>query len=237
MSRATIAGLSGLTLGTMRLDDKPRDHRDTVALLDHASRAGVTSLHSSFDYNSFRMLCAALSTLGAGRFEHVVKVPAPDFGDRSGTFGFTARVRAYQRALGRRRLAVVQWMPRREGEAPSGPEYRDLLLQALDESACLIDKGDIGCLAVFPYNEEQLRIAESEDRVDALALYYGAAEAALVPTSKRPILAIRPLLAVLKGGGSVTEACAWLTERRRVATAVVSCSKASQVEELLDKLW
>ena len=204
--------LSALTFGSMRLRPATLPEDDAVALMHRLLDGGVTSFHSSREYESYGYFCAVLrKTLrsrGRTPVEHIVKIGVPHFDeDRFSASKFRARVDQELAALGADRLDVVQWLVRQT------PNEDALRLPILEEAApelahCWAElkrAGKVGALTVFPYTVPFAREALQLDDCDGLATYLNLLETEYggllggMQQRDQGFLAIRPLV-----GGSLT---------------------------------
>jgi aryl-alcohol dehydrogenase-like predicted oxidoreductase len=198
----------------MRLDPKRLSLDDAARLLEHLWDRGVTTLHSSSEYDTHGFFCEALQKLRArrpgARPVHISKIAAPHFEDA----GFSAsllrsRVERQLQDLGAERLDVVQWLLR------SKPIRDDVRLSTLascrDELeatwADLRREGKVGALASFPYARPFAERVLDLPACEGLVTYLGPAELEMAPlldglaAAGQGFVAIRPLLA-----GRISEA-------------------------------
>jgi aryl-alcohol dehydrogenase-like predicted oxidoreductase len=212
---ATDVALSALCLGAMRFDPKRLSVTEGAALIDAAYDHGVTTWHSSSEYDTHAHFCEALRVFRRehpGRaLVHISKIAAPHFEDA----GFDAatlrsRVEIQLRELGTERLDVVQWLARTK------PIQDTLRLPALDamreqlayEVTALQREGKVGAWAAFPYSVPWANAFTTHTVCDGLVTYLNLAEleyaTALDDMQARGdgFVAIRPLMAGLFGGAS-----------------------------------
>src|SRR5262249_39625694 len=124
---------------------------------------GITTFHSSSEYDTFSRFCALSRNLGGrgSEMHHVVKLAEPHFGDTSfDERRLRLKVEAYLADLGVARLDVVQWMWRgdlkdEDGRLAGFKRHRDSIQAAFD---ALRAEGKIGAVASFPYT---LRFADA----------------------------------------------------------------------------
>jgi hypothetical protein len=152
---ATAVELSTLAFGSMRLPAAASDDA-LVGLLLTLVDAGVTTLHSSSEYDTFPRFCALLAQVRAARpavaFEHVIKLAEPHFdSDRFDPASFERKLDDYRRALAADRIDVVQWMLRFD------LKQEERRLEILDRDSAAIGAavdaagGRLGAMACFPY--------------------------------------------------------------------------------------
>ena len=206
--------LSALTFGSMRLRPATVPEEDAIALVHSLLDGGVTSFHSSREYESYEYFCAilrkTLRSRGRPPVEHIVKIGVPHFDeDRFNASKFRARVDQELAALGTDRLDVVQWLVR---QTPNEDALRlPILKQAAPELAeCWAElrrAGKVGALTVFPYTVPFAREALQLDECDGLATYLNLLETEYaglldrIQQRDQGFLAIRPLV----GGNLTTE--------------------------------
>ena len=200
--------LSEAIFGTSRLNPKQLSRTSAERLLLTLVDGGVTSFHSSHEYETHPFFCDVLAALKRARpqtcFEHVVKLASPHFdGDRFDPECFEALVDAQLRALRVDRLDVVQWLVR---HSPNEDSPRLNILVRDDEVIArtmekLKDSGKIGCLTSFPYSPAFGEVVHTRPYVDGFTTYLNPIEREMCPfmdTMARKgqgFLAIRPLAA------------------------------------------
>ena len=204
--------LSTLTFGSMRMRPATVGEDDAVDLLHSLLDSGVTSFHSSREYESYdyfrAVLRKTLRSRGPTPVQHIVKIAVPHFDEkRFSAAKFRARVDQELVALDAERLDVVQWLIR---QTPNEDELRlPILKRAATELAeCWAElkrAGKVGALTVFPYTIPFAAEALQLDLCDGLATYLNLLETesgslldAMLERGQG-FLAIRPLL-----GGSLT---------------------------------
>lgn len=200
--------LATVTFGTMRLLASGFDVASATGFLLSLYDAGVTSLHVSAEYESWRLTCEVVRALRKARpngpLEIVAKHAAPHF-DEVGFDPAVARARldALRLGLGVDRIDVVQWMVR---HTPNEDTPR---LAVLDRDAAAIEDawagmkadGAVGAVTVFPYSAAFLRAALDLPWLDGLIDYLNLLELDAAPfldalaASGRGFAAIRPLAA------------------------------------------
>jgi aryl-alcohol dehydrogenase-like predicted oxidoreductase len=203
--------LSALAFGSMRL---PPDADDATltGLLVECLDAGVTTMHSSSEYDTFprftRLLASACRTRPDVGVQHVVKLAAPHFGEP----GFSAadleqKVAAYRDALRADQLDVVQWMLRfdLQQEARRRQMLADDAARIGDAVAALQARGWLRAFACFPYTRGFADDVLGQPWCAGLVDYLNLVELASVPLLERlgrdehgrrgGFVALRPLAA------------------------------------------
>lgn len=151
--------LSALCFGSMRLDPNRLSPSDAKTLVLHLLDRGVTTFHSSAEYETHAFFC---KTLRAARIDrrtedivHISKIAVPHFEEPAFT-GKRLRehVDAQLAELGAERLDIVQWLIRSK-PIEDGPRLK-LLAECAAELAVvwaeLQREGKVGALASFPYS-------------------------------------------------------------------------------------
>jgi hypothetical protein len=107
--------MSAIVFGTMRMAEEKGDVSYWSGLLREIYYAGVNTLHSSTEYDSFPLLQAVLQNVSradpAVRFKHLVKLAEPHFTDA----GYVSsrlfnKVEEYREKLNVNKLDAIQWM-------------------------------------------------------------------------------------------------------------------------------
>ena len=238
----TSVQLSELTFGSMRMSERPSDAGHWRDLLVESIDAGITTCHSSDEYESFSLFCSVLDQLRrdgmASRLQHIVKLAEPHFGKNDfDEKRLRQRVEGYLTWLGVARLDVVQWMWRgdltREQDRLSGfTAQRDSIREAF---ALLRREGKVGAVLPFPYTLAFAEKVRSEESFDGLTVYLNPLEVDHVPfLGWKATVALRPLAAgrVLEAGYKPATAIAWALAHPGVSTTVVSYSSAAHLREL-----
>lgn len=200
----TDVELSAIGFGSMRLR---ADERSAVDLLRKVHDAGITTVHSSSEYDSYDVTAAAIASLrreGRG-FEHVVKLAEPSFDETGFDADRVSRaIDAELGALSAERIDVVQWMVR--GHAAGDRESKERLVEEWsgeieDTFAALRTAGKIGSVLLFPYVTPAVESLLGLRCVDGLCGYLNLAELELAPTvsAGTSCVALRPLAAGLLG--------------------------------------
>ncbi|MBX3154679.1 MAG: hypothetical protein KF773_01680 [Deltaproteobacteria bacterium] len=236
--------LSPLAFGSMRLHERDLGDEAWLALFDEARELGVTTLHSSSEYESHPRFVALLRRWRPSGVQHIVKLAEPHFGDVAfDRARLVAKVDAYLAELGAERLDVVQWMWRGDlKDEPGRLAGLDAQAGALAEAfAALRAAGKIGAVAPFPYTPGFADAAIEAGCFDGLAVYLNPLEREMLPQIERcaarglGVVAIRPLCAgkALATASPATCVRGVLSERG-VASAVVTYSSAAHLRELVE---
>lgn len=245
----TGISLSRLIFGSMRLNEKDLSDSDWQNLLRRSYDLGITTLHSSDEYESFprfTKIVRELQTEGL-EFKHIVKLGEPHFGsNRFSTQRFNSRLESYCQTLGVEKLDVVQWLwrgdlkdetSRLEGLAVS----KESLEQAIETARA---KETIGALICFPYTMSFAEAVVTYDWCDGLSIYLNPLETemqTLLPhlsTQRKSAIAIRPLAAAkaLYQNYSLQDCLTAAFASDSVTAAMVSWSSERQLKSLLEVL-
>jgi aryl-alcohol dehydrogenase-like predicted oxidoreductase len=236
--------LSPLAFGSMRMELYPASDAHWERLLLLLVDGGVTTFHSSHEYQSYPRFCRLIKKIRRARpaspIEHIVKLAAPHFDEpRFDASLFRKRLESELKNLGAERIDVVQWLVR---QTPNADEPRLAILRE-----CLPDletawesfraAGKVGALTSFPYSPRFAeKILESE-LCGGLTSYLNLAELEygdwLDGLAKRGqgFIAIRPLCA-----GKIREpkpALRFALLHPAVASAILSISSQSHAEEAI----
>ncbi len=193
---------SPLIFGSMRLDPVRMAASEARQLLTYLIDHGVTTWHSSHEYESYAFFCELLRVLEPPAPVHVIKLGEPHFdAPRFRPERFVGLVEHALKALRTERIDIVQWMLR---TTPNVDATRLPLLHAcigeVEATAAQLEaQGKIGALAVFPYTAATADVCLPREACDGLVTYVNLAEQEYVPyladlhARARGCLAIRPL--------------------------------------------
>ncbi|MEM7093782.1 MAG: aldo/keto reductase [Actinomycetota bacterium] len=211
--------LSEVAYGSMRLRG---DRSANATLLSEMHDIGITTHHSSSEYDSYESYCDLVRRLRTeGRtIEHIVKLACPSF-DESGFDPevLRDRVEAELYALDTERLDVVQWMVR--GDAAGDGDTKRAFARAYGAMVDgafggLIQAGKVGAVALFPYVQPPVEALLELDAVTGLCGYLNLLERELCELAGQgyPTIALRPLAAGLLGAQAAPEVPPPLEPRR-----------------------
>ena len=242
----TGISLSKLIFGSMRLNEKDLSDSDWQDLLRLSYDLGITTLHSSDEYESFPRFTRIVRKLQAEglQFNHVVKLGEPHFGSESfSAQRFASRLENYCQALGVEKLDVVQWLWRGdlkdETSRLEGLAASTYSLQKSIETERA--KETIGALLCFPYTMSFAEKVLTYDWCDGLAIYLNPIETewqTLLPylsTKEKSAIAIRPLAAAkaLHQNYSLEDCLTMAFASTSVNATIVSWSSEQQIKSLL----
>jgi aryl-alcohol dehydrogenase-like predicted oxidoreductase len=238
-----------LIFGTMRLGEVERSIEDWVAFFQDVHAMGITSLHSSSEYDTFPLLCEILRELAKAdnspKFRHVVKLAEPSFDDSGfDAARLEAKVAGYSAAFGVDCVDDVQWMWR-HNLADDGERietFKRNLPALTDAVESLKSQGKIGRFFCFPYSSAFANEALRAAAIDGLTVYRNAQEteydAAIADCAElgKPVLVIRPLNAgkVLdQSAMSAAENVRYSLNLPAIAAGIISSNKLDHIRELL----
>jgi hypothetical protein len=240
-----------LIFGTMRLGEEERRIEDWVAFFRDVHALGITSLHSSSEYDTFPLLCKILGKLAktdnAPKFRHVVKLAEPSFDDA----GFDAarlaeKVAEYSAALGTNCVQDIQWMWRHNlsDDAERIDAFKRNLASLTDAVAGLKSQGRIERFFCFPYSPAFASEALKSGTIDGLTVYRNAQEteydAAIDSCAElgKPVLVIRPLYAgkvLEQSAKSAADHVQYSLNLPAIEAGIISSNNLDHIRELLVK--
>lgn len=199
--------LSALTFGSMRMLERGLDAAAWRQLLAEAHARGVTTFHSSDEYESFPCFAEVWHGLRSelsGPVQHVVKLAEPHFGhDQFDAGRLNQRVDQYLSALRVERIDVVQWMWR--GDLKDEPTRLARLQAQLPEIAAAVaalqKTGKIGVVTAFPYTSGCAELLLDQSWNQGFTLYLNPLELEMLPFLEKVraagagTIALRPLAA------------------------------------------
>ena len=241
-----------LTLGTMRLLEVERSADDWVVFLDAVHDLGITTLHSSSEYESFSLLCSLLDRRAARekprQFRHIVKLAEPSFDDAD----FSAerleeKILSYCSALATPVVHDIQWMWRSDLDDDSMriEKFKSRLDSIGDAVQKLKTAGLIERFFCFPYSPAFGATALEQDAIDGLVVYRNIQETeydGLIDRShvlKKPCQIIRPFNA-----GNVAQADArpmsehldFALDKPAIESAILSSNKIEHLQSLVSSM-
>ncbi len=195
----TCVELSQIAYGMMRMRPKV-DGLSATSLLDHLWDMGITTLHSSSEYDSYSLFVDALAKTARGSrsFEHIVKFASPSFD--SSIFDakhFTTGIDERLKQLDTDQITVLQWMIRTPDTSDSAAQVGVLEQFATDineTAAAVIEAGKVGAISIFAYSDEVASRAMELIEGGSITLYLNLRELPSSETLNRAksILAMRP---------------------------------------------
>lgn len=244
-------GRGRIVLGTMRLHEAQRSVGEWVEFFVAAHRLGVTTLHSSSEYESFPLFCEILSRLARDapdvRFRHMVKLGEPHFDEADfEPKRLSERIDCYRDALRVDCIADVQWMWR--GGLDNDPVRISRFLARQSPIADGVDAlkvgGRIGRFLCFPYTPPFAQAALDVAAVDGLVVYRNVQEREYddaidgAAARAKPSVVIRPFNAgkAFDGRGPGPLALLRLAlDKPGIESAILSTSSIDHVEQLIER--
>ncbi len=228
--------ISQISYGTMRLRGTTAE---AAQLLHDLAERGITTHHSSAEYDSHGLYLAALKAARI-RAEHIVKLSSPSFDtDRFDCSNIKRAVHEELSTLGTDRLASVQWLFRTPDAQDLSGRQAALADQTEAIQACfaeMILTGDIADVSVFGYHPDFAKAALDVLPTSTMCDYLNLSETQNVPLLDRldSFLAIRPLA----GGGLIegrspeelAHALRWPLLHPKVSTIILSVNSPAHVE-------
>lgn len=244
VSRRTIGpdgpAISQITYGTMRLRGTVGEAASHLRLLHDF---GITTHHSSHEYDSHPLYLEALALAGVSRsFEHIVKLSSPSFeSNRFDAAEMRRLVHSELKSLGTERLTSVQWLVRTPDAQDTKGRIRALREQSSEIFQCfdeMIQRGEIADVSVFTYHPDFARPAIENLPDPSICDYLNLQETQNVPflDDVDAFFALRPLAA-----GSMTDtpeitrrALQWPLLHPRVTTIILSANSIDHVRAAVD---
>lgn len=172
-----------IIFGTMRLNEVERSIAEWVCFFQSIYERGITTIHSSSEYDSFPLLREILNQLRqdspAVDFRHIVKLADPSFDDSEFSperLGQT--INLYRQALGADHIEDIQWMWRHDlrDDVRRQREFRRTALTISESVSHLKDSRRIGRFLCFPYSSAFADCALDVDAIDGIVVYRNTLE-------------------------------------------------------------
>ena len=205
---------------------------DAAQFLCHLHDLGITSHHSSHEYDSYATYTDAVRQvrLTGREFEHVVKLSSPGFDeDRFEPATLERHIDRELAALGATTIDNVQWLARTSDPSDDASRRQIIERQAAEIDATferLIDSGKARSFSCFPYTPGAATAACALGSVTGLCTYLNLIEREY-DEREVPTIAIRPL-----AGGRLSAlgkvALAFPLLRPHVAITIVSLGSATR---------
>lgn len=194
--------VSPLIFGSMRLDPARLPAHEARELLAYLIASGVTTWHSSHEYEHHAFFCEMLAQVQPPSPVHVMKLGEPHFdAPRFRRERFIALIEQELRALRAERIDIVQWLLRAtpNDDANRLPLLAECIGEVEETAASLQRAGKIGALACFPYSPATAAFCLPRPACAGLVSYLNPVEQECVPflgdmqRRGQGYLAIRPL--------------------------------------------
>jgi len=247
-----------LTFGTMRLG--ALHYSAIVELLSEALESGVRRFHSSNEYDSFDLFCAALADsckecrIDNSSIEHVVKIAAPHFGND--TFHIKELIQkchSYKEALACDKLFLIQWMTRIDlANEPARLNILNISNNEISDSVSeLKQTGTIAKFGCFPYTDSFRKEVIKKVWCDVLVDYYNPLESGAISEfhamrDDQSMFAIRPLFPLFANDGNgdkdqsekwdVASLLQFALENKKIESLIISMSSTVHLRDIIEKI-
>lgn len=183
----------------MRLLKQNISFEDARLLIRKAIDYGITSFHSSFEYESYKyfkaIFCDVKKDFPNKKFEHIIKLGEPHFD--SNTFNpkrFRKIVEDQIYQLKTERIDVVQWLLR---HTPNEDKFRLQILEDCFEEFNLISsklkkEGKIGIVGCYPYSQKFASEINNKKKPDCWITYFNLIQRNWKDLTSDCFLAISP---------------------------------------------
>ena len=225
----------------MRFADKGLTQTQVTKLLEELWEVGVTSHHSSLEYNSYPLYTAALKKSSvAGKIKHITKLSSPHFeDDEFSAVILEKRVDAELKTLQIECIDVLQWLVRSKpiNDADRLQTLVDKKEEIKETFKQLKQKGKIKSVFSFPYSVPFAKEVIKISQVDGIMSYLNKEELAYTSfAEEEPFIAIRPFFAgkILKGMENIDQVIKdqlkFVEAHKNVYTTVVGINSLEQVK-------
>lgn len=236
--------MSPIIFGSMRMSRDKGDELYWAELLRQAHKAGIDTIHSSIEYESFSLLLSTLQKLSeidnSVRFKHIVKLAEPHFSDSSySSSRLQDKIQQYLDNFGVNQLESIQWMWR--SNLPDEDRVASFVnqhKQVSDDIQNLKQEGLINSAYCFPYSVDFMDKAIGLDVFDGFCVYRNPSELeydGLLKRSKaNTVVSIRPFFAskeLIREKGSI-ELLNYNFSEPAVKSTILSLSSLSQLNEI-----
>lgn len=238
-----------LVFGSMRMLEYNYPLEYWVTLFNDLYENGVTTFHSSDEYESFPFFCEALSVFQqqhpTKKVKHIVKIAEPHFHVQSFDANLLEeKINTYCLRLNVSKIDVVQWMWRGNLENHQERESLFETFYPKMEQAILQlkSKNTIDQFCCFPYNPEFALAAIQKSQIDGLVVYRNIQEqeydTALQLAAKldKKSYVLRPLnagKALKENNDTPSTLVNWSLDLPNIEGAIVSISSLSKLNEII----
>ncbi|TWT65052.1 aldo/keto reductase [Allorhodopirellula solitaria] len=231
-------GLSRISLGTMRFQDKCLSKAAVQEIIESCFEKGISTHHSSHEYNSYSLYAESLRGSSCrAHVKHIVKLSSPHFEDNEFSGGqLTKHVDRELKSLGVDCIDVLQWLVRSKpindiDRLATLADQREEMEECFSK---LKQSGKIKSVFSFPYSVSFARQVIGLHGVDGVIAYLNRNETQYAPlANEHPFIAIRPLNAGRLVGSQNPEQdifdCVRFVERHRhCLTQIASINSPQQ---------
>ncbi|MEC5210352.1 aryl-alcohol dehydrogenase-like predicted oxidoreductase [Psychrobacter sp. PL15] len=236
--------MSPIVFGSMRMSQDKGDEEYWAELLRQAYHAGIDTIHSSMEYDSFTLLQSTLQRLSkidnSIHFKHIVKLAEPHFSnDEYSSNRLNEKVNSYLEALQVDKLEAIQWMWRSNlSDQKRVVNFTKQSKQIKEGIDSLKRKGLIETALCFPYSVEFMRKALKLKVFDDFCVYRNPIEQEydeiLSNCKKGTAVSIRPFFAdkafVVKEGP--IKLLEYNFSEPAIRSTILSISSLSQLNEI-----
>lgn len=225
----------------MRFFDKSLTEDQVIRLIESSFDIGITTHHSSFEYNSYELYTSALKkTSCKSNVKHIVKLSSPHFeDDMFSSEILTQRVENQLSALGIEQIDVLQWLVRSK-PINDHDRLETLENQKSEIKACLSklkQEGKVKSIFSFPYSTVFAKEVLKLEEIDGIISYLNREETEYSSYAKeRPFIAIRPFFAgkLISVDGNVSqkkihECLDFVVSHDAVLTQIVGINSENQL--------
>jgi aryl-alcohol dehydrogenase-like predicted oxidoreductase len=205
----TNVALSPITLGSMRfLPNKISSVDEGVSLLAYLYDHGITSYHTSFEYEAHAYFCEVFRQFKARcsvvNDTHIVKLASPHFEETDFSLSnLEQKVDEQLKMLQIEQIDIVQWLFRQKNNVDDVriPRLRESALAIQEGFERLVKKGKVRAFASFPYTMTFAEVVQDYGLVSGFVDYLNLLELDWakafqeVGASHRGFVSIRPLFA------------------------------------------
>lgn len=197
--------MSPVIFGSMRMDESKGNEDYWAELLCAAYHAGIDTIHSSSEYESFPLLIKTLKKLALidkkVKFKHIVKLAEPHFSDSEySSERLKEKLNDYLTKLQVERLEAIQWMWRSNlSDSQRIESFLDHHKKIRHDIQSLKQESLIGSALCFPYSVEFMKEALRLQVFDGFCVYRNPKELEyddiLKQCDRQTVISIRPFAA------------------------------------------
>lgn len=197
--------MSPIVFGSMRMNESKGNEAYWAELLHKAYYAGIDTIHSSTEYDSFTLLQSTLQRLSEMdntiHFKHIVKLAEPHFSNGEySSDRLNEKVNSYLEELQVDKLEAIQWMWRSNLSDPERIINFTKQSEQIKEDVDLLKRdGLIETALCFPYSVEFMQNALELKVFDNFCVYRNPIEREydeiLSNCKKGTVVSIRPFFA------------------------------------------
>lgn len=240
--------MSPIVFGSMRMNEDKGSEEYWAELLRQAYYAGIDTIHSSIEYDSFTLLQSTLQRLSkidnSIHFKHIVKLAEPHFSnDEYSSDRLNEKVNSYLEALQVDKLEAIQWMWRSnlsdQERVINFTKQSEQIKEGMDS---LKRNGLIETALCFPYSVEFMRRALELKVFDNFCVYRNPMELEyneiLSNCKKGTAVSIRPFFAdkAFVGKEGPIKLLEYNFSEPAIRSTILSISSLSQLNEIKDFL-